>query len=86
MLAYAVADGSIALLRVAQMLEVPLVSTGFVTEYDRHENLHVSVEPLRELVFIPDKRAITALQWINITGRNVSPRLKKKSYTLSSSL
>ncbi|KIM61276.1 hypothetical protein SCLCIDRAFT_16159 [Scleroderma citrinum Foug A] len=70
MLAYAVADGGIALLRVAQMLEVPLVSTGFVTEYDRHENLHVSVEPLRELVFIPDKRAITALQWINITGRN----------------
>jgi len=79
MLAYAMADGGVGLLRVAQMLEAPPAITGFVAEYDRDENLHVSVEPLRELAFSPDKRAITALQWINVPGRNVSPsRLKKK--------
>lgn len=71
MLAYGMADGAVGLLRVVQTLETPLVIAGFVPEYD--ENLHVSVDPPRELAFIADKRAITALQWISVPGRNVSP-------------
>ncbi|KAL4064044.1 transcription factor IIIC subunit delta N-term-domain-containing protein [Scleroderma yunnanense] len=70
MLAYAMADGGVGILRVAQMLENPPVITGFAPEYDRNQHLHVNVEPLPELTFVPDKRAITSLRWISVPGRS----------------
>jgi general transcription factor 3C protein 4 len=71
-IAHGSADGSVGLIKITQVLQEADGEFHFAQNF----RLEVTVERGPELIFGPDKTGITALRWVDIVGRGVSPASK----------
>ena len=66
LLACATGDGGVHLINISQELQLR-GGNGFLTTY----KLDSGFERATDVVCSPDKRAVTALEWVAVPGRNV---------------
>ncbi|KAJ7623747.1 transcription factor IIIC subunit delta N-term-domain-containing protein [Roridomyces roridus] len=65
-LAYGLADGSVGLVKIVQILSSSASSSGFSRDY----TIDVRVEDYQRIIFEPDNAGITALSWV-LPNRNM---------------